>query len=100
MTRLIHGKCGVYAVARYSSKRLNDAVITCTGKYKKNPWSELLTKLYRPSDRLLALKRVPTLADRRCHVVSATDPYGRILGFLDRSSYIFYQVDPQLCSRG
>jgi hypothetical protein len=24
-------------------------------------------------------------ADRRCHVVSVTNPYGRILGFLDRS---------------
>jgi hypothetical protein len=24
-------------------------------------------------------------ADRGCHVVSVTDPYGRILGFLDRS---------------
>jgi hypothetical protein len=22
-----------------------------------------------------------------CHVVSVTDPYGRILGFLDRSRY-------------
>jgi hypothetical protein len=27
------------------------------------------------------------LADRMCHVVSVTDPYGRILGFLDRSRY-------------
>jgi hypothetical protein len=26
-------------------------------------------------------------ADRGCHVVSVTDPYGRILGFLDRSRY-------------
>jgi hypothetical protein len=26
-------------------------------------------------------------ADRVCHVVSVTDPYGRILGFLDRSRY-------------
>jgi hypothetical protein len=25
--------------------------------------------------------------DRGCHVVSVTDPYGRILGFLDRSRY-------------
>jgi hypothetical protein len=30
-----------------------------------------------------------TTACRRseCHVVSVTDPYGRILGFLDRSRY-------------
>jgi hypothetical protein len=26
-------------------------------------------------------------ADRGCHVVSVMDPYGRILGFLDRSRY-------------
>jgi hypothetical protein len=26
-------------------------------------------------------------ADRGCHVVSMTDPYGRIPGFLDRSRY-------------
>jgi hypothetical protein len=32
------------------------------------------------------------------HVVSVTDPYGRILGFLDRSRYFFYQVAPQLYS--
>jgi hypothetical protein len=30
---------------------------------------------------------LPTCADRGCHVVSVTDPYGRILGFLDRSRY-------------
>jgi hypothetical protein len=39
-------------------------------------------------------------ADRGCHVVSVTDPYGRILGFLDRSRYFSYQVAPQLYSRG
>jgi hypothetical protein len=27
------------------------------------------------------------IADRGCHVVSVTDPYGRILGFLDRIRY-------------
>jgi hypothetical protein len=41
---------------------------------------------------------VPTFADRGCHVVSVTDPYGRILDFLDR--YFFFEVAPQLCSRG
>jgi hypothetical protein len=33
-------------------------------------------------------------------VVSVTEPYGRILGFLDRSRYYFFQVAPQLYSRG
>jgi hypothetical protein len=30
------------------------------------------------------------------HVVSVTDPYGRVLGFLDRNRYYFFQVAPQL----
>jgi hypothetical protein len=40
----------------------------------------------RQSDRRLSAKSVPTPADRRCHVVSVTDSYGRILGFLDQSA--------------
>jgi hypothetical protein len=39
-------------------------------------------------------------ADRGCHVVSVMDPYGRILGFRDWSRYFFFQVVPQLYSRG
>jgi hypothetical protein len=45
-------------------------------------------------------KDVPTFLDRGFRVVSAMDPYGRILGFLDRSRYYFFQVVPQLYSRG
>jgi hypothetical protein len=56
-------------------------------KKKKPPWSESASELYRPSDRRLSAKRLPTFADRGCHVVSVTDPYGSILGFLDRSRY-------------
>jgi hypothetical protein len=33
-------------------------------------------------------------------VVIVTDPYGRILGFLYLSRYFFFQVAPQLYSRG
>jgi hypothetical protein len=33
-------------------------------------------------------------------VVSAADPYGHNLGFLDRSRYFFFQVAPQLYSLG
>jgi hypothetical protein len=51
---------------------------------KKNPWPKSASELYRPSDRRLSAKLVPTFADRGCHVVSVTDPYGRILSFLDR----------------
>jgi hypothetical protein len=31
---------------------------------------------------------------------SVTDPYGRILAYLDWSRYFFLQVAPQLYSRG
>jgi hypothetical protein len=43
---------------------------------------------------------VPTHVDRECRVVSTTDLYSRILGFLDRSRYCFFQVAHQLYSRG
>jgi hypothetical protein len=52
---------------------------------KKTPWPESASELYRPSDRHLSETLVSTFADRGCHVVSVTDPYGLILGFLDRT---------------
>jgi hypothetical protein len=67
---------------------------------RQTPWPESASELYRPRDRRLLAKLVPTFADRGCHVVSVTDPYGHILGFLDRSRYFFFQVAPQLYSRG
>jgi hypothetical protein len=62
------------------------------------PWPESASELYRPSDHRLSTKLVPTFAERVCHVVSVTDPYGRILGFRDRSRYYFLQVTPELSS--
>jgi hypothetical protein len=58
---------------------------------KKTPWSESASELYRPSDRRLSTKWLSTFADRRCHVVSVTDPYGRILGFLDKEKLTHQQ---------
>jgi hypothetical protein len=59
--------------------------VNATGKQnKQTPWSESASELYRPSDRRLSEKWLPIFADKGCHVVSVTDPYGRILGFLDR----------------
>jgi hypothetical protein len=52
------------------------------------------------SDHHLPAKLMATSADSGCCVVSTTDPYDRILGFLDRSSYFFFQEAPQLYSRG
>jgi hypothetical protein len=51
--------------------------------YLLTPWPYSASELYRASDRRLSAKLVPAFADRGCHVVSVTDPYGRIFGFLD-----------------
>jgi hypothetical protein len=61
-------------------------------KINKTPWPESASELYRPSDRRLSSKLVPTFADRECHVVSVMDPYDRFLAFLDRSRYFLFQV--------
>jgi hypothetical protein len=63
-------------------------------------WPESASGLYRPSDRRLSAKLVPTFSDRGYCVVSTTDPYGRILGFLDRRCYFLLQAAHQLYSRG
>jgi hypothetical protein len=63
-------------------------------------WYESASELYRPSDRRLSEKLVPTFADRGFDVVSVTDPHGSNLGFQNRSGYFFCQAAPQLYSRG
>jgi hypothetical protein len=46
-------------------------------KKKLTPWPE------SARDRRFLAKLAPTLANRGCRVVSVTDPYDRILAFLD-----------------
>jgi hypothetical protein len=58
----------------------------------RTPWPETASELYRPSDSRLSAKIVPTLADKKCHVVSVMNPYCRNLGLLDRSRYFFFQL--------
>jgi hypothetical protein len=70
-----------------SQKILSVALLDLKKLKKKTPWFESASELCRPSDRRLSVKWLPTSADRGYHVVSVTDPYGRILGFLDRSRY-------------
>jgi hypothetical protein len=45
---------------------------------EKNPVAWVRERTLPPSDRRLSAKLVQTIADRRCHVVSVTDPYGHI----------------------
>jgi hypothetical protein len=56
---------------------------------KQTLWPQSASELYRRSDRRLSIKLVPFFATRGCHVLSATDPYGCILGFLGWSRYFF-----------
>jgi hypothetical protein len=59
--------------------------------------------MFRVRERTTPTERPPLVGEviaNFCLVVSVTDPYGRIPGFLDRSRYFFYQVAPQLYSRG
>jgi CBS-domain-containing membrane protein len=51
----------------------------------------VLLLICQPSDRCLSAKLVPTFADIGCHVVSVMDPYGRVLGFLDRTRYFSFK---------
>jgi hypothetical protein len=60
---------------------------------------KLKTKLRGLSPRANYTDRANFFAGRGCHMVSVTDLYGRILGFLDRSRYFFFQVAPQLYLR-
>jgi hypothetical protein len=71
-----------------------------SGNTKQTPWPLSASEPYQPGDRRLLAKLVLTFADRGCRVICATDPHGRILGFLDRSRYYVFQVTPQLYSRG
>jgi hypothetical protein len=56
---------------------------------KKTPRPESASELYRPSNRRLSANLVPAFAERRCHVVSVTDPFGRILGFSRPAPLLF-----------
>jgi hypothetical protein len=93
---------------------------------KQTPCLMSASELYQPSDCRLSAKLVPTFEVRGCCVVSTMNPHGSILGFLDpttfavreycvvsttyphgcilgfldRSRYYFFQVAPQLYSRG
>jgi hypothetical protein len=52
------------------------------------------------SERTIPTERPPLVCQllriEGCRMVSAADPYGRNLGFLDRSRSFFFQVAPQL----
>jgi hypothetical protein len=81
-----HTLCLRYSANNNWSMKFRETII------EESQWSWLCCNTLRITEflgRCLStnLKLVPTFADRGCHVVSVTDPYGRILWFLDRSRY-------------
>jgi hypothetical protein len=77
-------------VVNYASKQQNKQTNKLHGLSPQANYTDQATAACRRSDCQL-------FADKGCHVVSVTDPYGRILGFLDRSRY--FSIAPQLYSR-
>jgi hypothetical protein len=71
-----------------------------TKQNKKNSMVRVRERTIPTWRQPLVGELVTTFADRGCHVVRLPDPYGRILGSLDRSRYFFFQAAPLLYSRG
>jgi hypothetical protein len=90
----------IHTILSENSEHAVTSFTKCKSVTNLTPWPESVNELYRPRDRRLSAKLLPTFADGGCHVVSVTDPYGPILDFLNRSRYFFFQVAPQLYSRG
>jgi hypothetical protein len=58
------------------------------------------SEIYQTSNRRLSAKLVPTFADRRVSRSQRGESLAAVISFLDRSRYFFFQVAPQLYSRG
>jgi hypothetical protein len=69
-------------------------------RFKKTPWSESANELHRPSDRRSSAKWLPTFCGLRVprgQRDGSLRPYSR---FSRQDTLLFYQVAPQLYSRG
>jgi hypothetical protein len=87
-----HGICKLWTIFNHMAKQHVQLIITLQ--------TQTASELCRPRDRRLSEKLVPTFSDRWCHEVSATDPQGHTLDYLDRSPYFFFQAAAQLYSQG
>jgi hypothetical protein len=88
------GKSPQYPLDRRMGRPQNryDHIENC----KKTKLCDLSLRTNIPTERPPLVGEV-----RGCHhMVRVTYPYGHILGFLDQSRYSFFQVAPQLYSRG
>jgi hypothetical protein len=78
--------CVLVAVLRRAVSPSNESYRQCIGSKTKLRVRERTTRI--PTERPpLVGEVIAKFADRGCHVVSVTDPNGRILDFLDRRLY-------------
>jgi hypothetical protein len=76
-------------------------VSSTQGQNTNNSSVALVRELTIPTERPPLVDEVSAnLLDRVRHVISLTDPYGGMLGYLDRSRYFSFQVASGLYSRG
>jgi hypothetical protein len=80
LTQLIRIRCIMFAQSRQD---IMNTVVWGLSNVKKKKLRGL-NPLANYSDRRLSAKLLPTFADRGWHVVSVTDPFSRILDFIDR----------------
>jgi hypothetical protein len=80
MLLTIPNRSAFYTTINYHHIKLKKLKTKLHGLSLQANYTDRATAAHRQSDCRL-------FADRGCHVVSMTDPYGRILGFLDRSRY-------------
>jgi hypothetical protein len=88
---------------RHSHILINTAAVAAkhmnTNWNKLTQWPESARELYGPNDCYFSANLVPTFPDRGMSR-SRRDVTAAFFGFLDRSRYVFFQVPPQLHSRG
>jgi hypothetical protein len=77
----------------WSTSRDSSSEVLCASVLENRDYGTLtMRQLYLPRDRHLSAKLVPTFAAAGYHVVSVTNPYGRITGLLDRYIYIYIYI--------
>jgi hypothetical protein len=97
-----HGKSAQFCkwFLQFSTYTLQSNRMIYITKTKLNSVSWVRERSIPNELRRLSTQLVPIFVDRGCLVVSVTDTYDHILGFLDRRRYFFFELAPQLYSRG
>jgi hypothetical protein len=94
-------KCGFVTSFEKPSNEVNEAHISVRHQTNKQNSVACVCERTMPTKRKRLVGEVSAnFCGYRCHVVSVTDPYVRILGFLDRIRCFSFQVTPELYSRG